>query len=164
MGGKATVLWCRYSHQRDHWGRAVDGGWVFGMGDGRGWLQDTLRFAHTETHRHLLYRPSDRLKWPQAFSCLQMHTRIHTLAWKIPIKWKGQRASLQTRGAVPHPPRSMALWPRLPLLFWRTVKAIIHREKTRETLDSFTQLVTDFHNSPSPPPMQFIHSYPDWVE
>lgn len=36
----------------------------------------------------------------------------------------------------PHPPWSTALWPRIPLLFWLTVRAIIHREKTRETLDS----------------------------
>ncbi|KAK5896085.1 hypothetical protein CgunFtcFv8_009722 [Champsocephalus gunnari] len=34
--------------------------------------------------------------------------------------------------------------------FGKTVKAIIHREKTRETLDSFTLLATDFHNSCPP--------------
>lgn len=104
------------------------------------------------------------------------HMHINMLAWKLSSGQKDSTHHYKPAASLlspsPDPTRSMALWPNLPLLFWQTVKAIIHREKTRETLDSFTLLATDFHNSCPPTttsnthPLQLIHpaTCSDWDE
>lgn len=157
INGKATVLQYRGSHQQPHWACATDGEWVLRWhGGNEGWKIKSLMYCSDWTDHRL----------SAASKSMRTHTHIYMPAWKILIQWKAEHATLWTRSVIPHPPQSTPLWPRLPLLFWWTVKVIIHREKTWETLDSFTLLVTDFHNS-CPQPLPADHSHKarsDWEQ
>lgn len=74
MGGKATVLWYRGSHQQDHWACAVDGGWVLRW-DG-GWKRKSVIYCSDRTDH--------RLSAASKSTC----THIYTLAWKFPFNEK----------------------------------------------------------------------------
>lgn len=165
MGGKATVLWCRYSHQRDHWGRAVDGGWVFGMGDGRGWLQDTLRFC---THRNTSASIVSPLRPTEVTTGFQLPPNAHTYTHAC-MKYSHQMERTARIITDPRrcPPSALQHGPLTSAPTALLANCQSHHSPWKDTRDTWLLYSAGDWLSQlpdPPPPCSFIHSYPDWVE